>query len=76
MTVKEWREQNQDADYTMVFASDAGGFGRKGEVVSGSHEVTGRLEVVDIETRVDTFPTPHDFTVLHVWDAVVCQALH
>lgn len=72
MTVKEWREQNPDAAYTMVWASDAGSFGRKGGSVYGSREVTGRLEVVDVEMKQLSFPEPHDFPVLHVWDEIVC----
>lgn len=76
MTVKEWREQNPDAGYTMVWAADTlGGFGRKGWSVYGSREVTGELEIIEIETRRLTFPKPHDFPVLHVWSPIVCSPL-
>lgn len=72
MTVKEWREQNPDTSYTMVWAADAGSFGRKGGSVYGSNEVTGRLEIVEIEPRQCKYPEPHDFPVLHVFDEIVC----
>lgn len=72
MTVKEWRAQNPDTSYTMVFAADAGSFGRKGGSVYGSKEVTGRMEVIDIEMRRLEYPEPHDFPVLHVWDPIIC----
>lgn len=76
MTVKEWREQNPDATYTMVWAADTlGGFGLKGHSVFGSREVTGRLEVIEIEMKRLAFPEPHDFPVLHVWDPVICKPL-
>lgn len=72
MTVKEWREKNPDTSYTMVFAADAGSFGRKGHSVYGSREVTGRMEIVRIEMKQLKYPEPHDFPVLHVWDSIVC----
>ena len=73
MTVKEWREQNPDTGYTMVYAADAGSFGRKGGSVYGSREVTGRMEVIAIETKLLTFPQPVEFPVLHVWDPIICR---
>lgn len=75
MTVKEWREQNPDTSYTMVYAADARSFGRKGGSVYGSTEVTGRMEIVDIEIHQLRFPEPHDFPVLHVWDSIICEPL-
>lgn len=71
MTVKEWREQHPDTSYTMVWAADAGSFGRKGGSVYGSKEVTGRLEIIKIEMKQLKYPEPHDFPVLHVIDPVV-----
>lgn len=71
MTVQEWRDQNPDTSYTMVHAYDAGSFGRKGSSVYGSKEVTGRMEVVEIKMRKLTFPEPHDFPVLHVFDPII-----
>ena len=73
MTVKEWREQNPDTGCFMEYAADAGSFGRKGDTVYGSREVTGRMEVIRVSTRRLTFPEPHDVPVLHVWDAIVCR---
>ena len=76
MTVQEWREQNPDTSYTMVWASDTlGGFGRKGWSVYGSREVTGRMEVVKIEMERLKYPEPHDFPVLHVYDPIMCVPL-
>ena len=73
MTVKEWREKNPDTTFTMVWAADThGGFGRKGDSVYGSREVTGRLEIVNIEMRKLRFPEQHDFPVLHVYDDLLC----
>ena len=72
MTVKEWREKNPDTAYTMVYASDAASFGRKGMSVYGSKEATAHFTIVDIEIRQVLFPHPHDFPVLHVWDKIVC----
>lgn len=75
MTVKEWREQNPDISYTMVFAADAHSFGPKGGSVYGSREVTGRMQVISVEMQRLRFPEPHDFPVLHVWDPIVCDPL-
>lgn len=75
MTVQEWRDKNPDTSYTMVYATDAHSFGRKGGSVYGSREVTGRMEVIDIEMRRLGFPEPHDFPVLVVWDPIVCDPL-
>ncbi len=75
MTVKEWREQNPDVSHTLVFASGAGSFGHKGGSVYGSTEVVGKMEIVDIEMHKLSFPEPHDFPVLHVWDSIVCEPL-
>lgn len=73
MTVKEWREQNPDTSYTMVYAADAGSFGRKGGSVYGSREVTGRLEIISIEMKTLRFPKLQTFPVLHVWDPIICR---
>lgn len=73
MTVKEWREQNPDTSCFIEYAADAGSFGRKGDTVYGSREVTGRMEVIRITTRRLTFPQPKDYPVLHVWDPIVCR---
>ena len=51
MTVQEWREQNPDTSYTMVFAADAHSFGPKGGSVYGSREVTGRMQVISVEMQ-------------------------
>lgn len=75
MTVQEWREQNPDTSYTMVFAADAHSFGHKGDSVYGSREVTGRMEVISVETQRLRFPEPHDYLVLHVWDPIICDPL-
>lgn len=72
MTVNEWREKNHDTSYTLVWAADAASFGRKGHSVYGSHEVTGRMEIVRIENTPLKYPEPHDFFKLHVWDSIVC----
>ena len=71
MTVKEWREQTTYSSYTMVWAADAGSFGRKGGSVYGSNEVSDRFEIVSIDVQKLSFPEPHDFPVLHVIDPVV-----
>lgn len=73
MTVQDWRDQNPDTAYTMVYAADAGSFGRKGGSVYGNREVTGRMEVIEVEKRKLMFPVPRDFHVLHVWDSTVCR---
>ena len=70
-TVKSWRKQNPDTGYTMVWAADAGSFGRKGGSVYGSNEVTDRFEIDRIEIHRLSYPEPHDFPVLHVYDPVV-----
>ena len=72
MTVQEWREQNLDTGCFIEYAADAGSFGRKGATVYGSHEVTGRMEVIYITSRRLSWPKPHDVPVLHVWDPFVC----
>ena len=56
MTVKEWREQNPETSHTMVWAADAGSFGRKGHSMYGSREVTGRLEIIRIEMTQLKYP--------------------
>ena len=71
MTVQEWRDKNPETGYFINYAADAGSFGRKGDTVYGSREVTGRMEVICITTRHLTFPQPHDVPVLHVWDPIV-----
>ena len=76
MTVKEWRENNQDISHTMVWASDTrGGFGRKGDMVSCSYERANDMEIIAIESKTVLFPEPHTFAKLHVWDAIVSEPI-
>lgn len=75
MTVQEWREQHPDTSYTMVWAANAHSFGPAGGSVYGSKEATARMQVVSVETQRLSFPEPHDFPVLHVWDPIICDPL-
>lgn len=75
MTVQEWRDRNPDTGCILVFATDAHSFGRKGGSVYGSREVTGRMQIVEIESQHFSFPVPHECPVLHVWDPIVCDPL-
>ena len=64
MTVKEWKEQNPDTAFTMIWAADSlGGFGKKGWSVYGNAD---SCEVIRVDEPHQN-GNPWSMKQLHVW---------